>query len=166
MAPILESVLNLLLNFRLKGRRPRNVSLWQIKVSQKGRKRWQSRPHHPYITPFHVCPFFSLALAFLQILWKYFSWTHAIRKHHKMAGQNTFQILLLNDANMNTRKQEWKCVLLRKSTFCPKLTLILDFEETETHYGQSLVMAYSLHFQIPCTGSKVPIWQFLKYLNW
>ena len=35
-------------------------------------------------------------------------------------------------------------VLLRKPTFCPKLTQILDLEETETYYGQSLVMAYSL----------------------
>ena len=26
--------------------------------------------------------------------------THTIRKYKKMAGQNTFQILLLNDANM------------------------------------------------------------------
>jgi hypothetical protein len=26
--------------------------------------------------------------------------THTIRKGKKMAGQNTFQILLLNDANM------------------------------------------------------------------
>ena len=25
---------------------------------------------------------------------------HTIQKHKKMAGQNTFQILLLNDANM------------------------------------------------------------------
>ena len=28
------------------------------------------------------------------------SWLHTIRKCKKMAGQNTFQILLLNDANM------------------------------------------------------------------
>ena len=66
-----------------------------------------------------------------------------------MAGQNTFQILLLNDANMigeHSRKQEWKCcmdVLLRKSPFCPELTQILDLEETETHYGKSLIMAHS-----------------------
>ena len=26
--------------------------------------------------------------------------THTIRKYKKMAGQNTFQILVLNDANM------------------------------------------------------------------
>ena len=37
--------------------------------------------------------------------------------------------------------QEWKCfmdVLLRKSSFCPELTQILDLEETEIHYGKSL----------------------------
>ena len=53
-----------------------------------------------------------------------------------MARQNTFQILVLNDAN--TKKQEWECcmdLLLRKLPFCPKLTQILDLEETETHYG-------------------------------
>ena len=34
-------------------------------------------------------------------------------------------------------------VLLRKSPFCTKLTQILNLEETEIHYGQSLVMTYS-----------------------
>jgi hypothetical protein len=38
-------------------------------------------------------------------------------------------------------------VLLRKSTFCPKLTQILNFEETETHYWKSLKMAHSWHFK-------------------
>ena len=75
-----------------------------------------------------------------------------------MAGQNTFQISVLNDANMlgeleflknskeNTRKQEWKCcmdVFLRKSQFCPELTQILDLEEIEAHYGKCLKMAHS-----------------------
>ena len=42
--------------------------------------------------------------------------------------------------------QEWKCfmdVLLEKSPFCTELTQILDLEETEIHYGQSLVITYS-----------------------
>ena len=41
--------------------------------------------------------------------------------------------------------QEWKCcmgVLLRKSTFWPELTQILNLEETETHYGKSIIMAH------------------------
>ena len=33
-------------------------------------------------------------------------------------------------------------ILLRKSPFFTKLTQILDFEETDIHYGQSLVMTY------------------------
>ena len=32
---------------------------------------------------------------------------------------------------------------LRKLPFCAELTQILDLEETETHYGPSLVLAYS-----------------------
>ena len=50
-----------------------------------------------------------------------------------MAGQNTFPILLLNDAYMI--KEHYKTRM--------KLTQILDLEETETHYGESPVMAYS-----------------------
>ena len=40
--------------------------------------------------------------------------------------------------------KKWKCCMgsfLRKSTFCPKLTQTLDWEETDTHYGQSRLMA-------------------------
>ena len=45
---------------------------------------------------------------------------HTIQKFKKMAGQNKFKTLLLNDAyiNKNTRKQKWKfliCVLLRNA---------------------------------------------------
>ena len=63
----LSWMVNLLLNFGVKGRRPQNVSLWQIKVSRKGRKRWQSRPNHPYITPIHVCT--SLLHNTLKWIW-------------------------------------------------------------------------------------------------
>ena len=64
-----------------------------------------------------------------------------------MAGQNTFQILLLNDANMIGENQETRMKMLygcpfEKIHFSPKLTQILDLEENETHFGQSLVMAY------------------------
>ena len=51
----------------------------------------------------------------------------------------------------NTKKQEWKCcmdVLLRKSPFCPELTQILNLKETETGYGESLIMAHSQHTSI------------------
>ena len=58
-----------------------------------------------------------------------------------MAGQNTFQILVLNDANMigehvlgnKNGNAVYIDVLLRKSPFCPELTQILDLEESETH---------------------------------
>ena len=43
-----------------------------------------------------------------------------------MAGKNTFQILLLNDANMILGKHH---------------------ETKMEHYGQSLEMAYSYHFK-------------------
>ena len=55
----------------------------------------------------------------------------------------------------------WNKIILRKLPFCPELTQILDLEETETHYGNSLIMALQMKvynrkkFQIPCTGSKV-----------
>ena len=47
--------------------------------------------------------------------------THTIRKCKKMAGQNTFQMMLI----------------------CPELTQILDLKEAETHYGKGLIMAHS-----------------------
>ena len=47
-----------------------------------------------------------------------------------MAGQNTFQILVLNDAKMIGEHLETRMEML----FCPELTQILDLEETETHY--------------------------------
>jgi hypothetical protein len=64
-------------------------------------------------------------------------------------------------------------VLLRKSPFFPELTQTLDLEETETHYGKkfhngtfiALQMKVFGHkkFQILCTWSKVPNWQFLHF---
>ena len=43
-------------------------------------------------------------------------------------------------------------VFLRKSTFCPKLTQILDLEETETNYGQSLAMYFAQHLLLFSNG--------------
>ena len=50
-----------------------------------------------------------------------------------MAGQNTFPILLLNDAYMI--KEHYKTRM--------KLTQILDLEQTETDYGKSLIMSHT-----------------------
>ena len=75
---------------------------------------------------------------------------HTIRKCKKMAGQNTFEILLLNDANMIGEQQETRMsmdVLLRKLPFCPELTQFLDLKETKTHYGRCFKMAHPQHFK-------------------
>ena len=39
-------------------------------------------------------------LKFLRLVEQFIQTVHTIQKCKKMAGQNTFQILLLNDANM------------------------------------------------------------------
>ena len=46
-----------------------------------------------------------------------------------MAGQNTFQILVLNDAKIIGEQVGNK----NGNAFCPELTQILNLEETETH---------------------------------
>ena len=48
-----------------------------------------------------VCNFFNLSFEFLMPAGRdELQLTHTIRKYKKMAGQNTFQILVLNDANI------------------------------------------------------------------
>ena len=93
-----------------------------------------------------------------------------------MAGQNTFQILLLNDANMIGEHQETR---MKMPNMCPfeKMhfltwndlnpgfrinwdTFLKKFTNGTFKLLQMKVFGHK-KFQIPCRESKVPNWQFL-----
>ena len=71
---------------------------------------------------------------------------HTSRKWKKMTGKNTFPIFLLNDANItlgNKNKNALWMSFWEIPLFDQNRHKILDLEETETHYGKSLIMAQS-----------------------
>ena len=75
-----------------------------------------------------------------------------------MAGQNKFEILLLNYLcwydtgtlrNKNENVSFWEIALLH-----------LDFEETETHVWKSLLMAHSKQLEIANLALLIPCMEF------
>ena len=86
-----------------------------------------------------------------------------------MAGQNTFKILLLNDANMIGEHQETgmkmpnMCLFEKRHFFTWIYTN--DLEETETHFLKDFTNGTFKALQmkvfglkVPCKESKVPNW--------
>ena len=102
--------------------------------------------------------------------------SHTIRKYKKMAGQNTFQILVLNDANMIGEHLETRMEMLygcpfERNTFLPRINTNSGFGrdwdtlwkkfQIGTFIALQIKVFGHKKFQIPCTGSQVPNWQFL-----
>ena len=74
-------------------------------------------------------------------------------------GHNTFEILLLSDANMIGEHKEKRTKMTNRDTFLKKST-------NGTFKALQMKVFGPKNFQIPCRESKVPNWQFLMWHFW